>query len=460
MNRKPDSSERTNVARHASPPPIRRGTWVLICMVALTTVALIGLNLRNRSTEQSPSDSTAQDSLANPDAAPHLDDRPQDQAVLPPASARPTTDTPPRGPAQTTLRQPAAAAPLNTWTGSAPSMEARALVTRLVPLDQASGHPDAARAAEWKQDLQLLVQQGDAGVAAVRELLTSGTHYDLGDWGRMNLGYASPRLALLDVLGQSGTADARMALADVLQSTLDPAELGTALRHLETLAPGQYREQALQAARQALAAAEQGGLSDRDMAPAFEILQKFGGPDAVTELDRLSGKYLYYSAMALSQLSADAGLPLLISMAQGDGNRSAGDKLVAQQLLASLAPDHPTALAALLDDVRSDRIGPNGWAFLTMALEGRKFSYENGALDLQPSPASHLDPYHTHLETGNQRYYQALDPAAYTPEWKDRQLAMIEQLLAATQNAAAVEQLQRVRDGIHARQPPVSATGP
>lgn len=429
---------RPTAPRSATEPPVRRGVWVIIFLLTLTTVAAIWMASRKRPTTQPVTDS-------NP---------PEPPAVQ-------TANTQHPAPAHGLIRSKIAVSKPGTIlnpgftpkpSGAQPTAEARELVARLLRTGDLSASPGAAQVAEWSRDFQLLLQQGDAGVAAVREILATGSNYDFGDWGRTNLGYASSRFALFDALAKTGTPDARLALAETLQSTLEPAEIGTVLRHLETLSPGQYREQALQAAQQTIAAAERGSLPGRDIASAFEILQKYGGPETVPQLNRLSEKYVYYSTMALAQLPDDAGLPLLISMAQGEGDRSFAVKLAAQQMLATLAPDHPAAFDALLDNVRSNLIAPSGWKFVAAALEGKNFSYENGTLNPPAATTNTNDLYRAHLIPGNQHYLQAVPPTALTPDWASQQIGLVDQLLAVTRNADAVAQLQRVRGLLQTRQ--------
>ena len=319
------------------------------------------------------------------------------------------------------------------------------MVARLTHWDAGASLPDAARAVQWAHDLDQLVRQGDAGVAAMAEFLSTGSNSDFGSWGRTNVGFSTPRVAFFDALAKIGTPSAVALLGATLQTTLEPAEIGTALRGLDALVPGQYAEVALDAARQALAVAGRGALPERDLAPAFEILQKYGGAEAAPELEKLSEKYVYYSTMALAALPDNAGLSVLAAMAKGEGERSFAVRLAAQQMLALLAPAQPEAREALLTAVCSNVIAPSGWKFVGMALEGKRFAYENGVLDPPPAGTAPAPSYRAHILSGNQHYVQTTDPAAANPAWRERQLALLDQMLAVAKSEDGVAQLRSLR---------------
>jgi hypothetical protein len=75
-------------------------------------------------------------------------------------------------------------------------------------------------------------------------------------------------------------------MVHVLQTTAEPNEVGELARDLEAQAPGQYRDQILQAAREALDMAHNGQLGkDIERGPLYRVFQSLGAayappPDA------------------------------------------------------------------------------------------------------------------------------------------------------------------------------------
>jgi citrate lyase gamma subunit len=91
------------------------------------------------------------------------------------------------------------------------------------------------------------------------------------------LGYASLRLTMLDTLKQIGGPEAQGAMVHVLQTTADPNEILQVAKDLESDAPGQYRDQILQAARETMdmAVRNQSG-TDADRGALNRIFETYG----------------------------------------------------------------------------------------------------------------------------------------------------------------------------------------
>src|SRR5262249_37950705 len=118
--------------------------------------------------------------------------------------------------------QPTVATSPPVWRPE-PSAYTRQLVNNLFNLDQgAAGLPKPAeQVAAWKQNLQQLIQQGAAGVPAIREFLEKNMDLGFGSDGSQMLGYSSARAAMFDALRQIGGPEAGGALVGALQATAD-----------------------------------------------------------------------------------------------------------------------------------------------------------------------------------------------------------------------------------------------
>ena len=174
-------------------PAVRRGTLLLISLVALTCVGLIWLNSHHRREKTESAGATASTSPTDDGSSARMSSASQSfredgQLQM---SDKPRKLSQPAGPTTASLRQPATNATPAAWSGAQPTAAARELVARLLQFDGTPKDLTPARAAEWTRDLQQLAQQGEGGVAAIRELLGTGTDRDFGDWGRTNLGFAT-----------------------------------------------------------------------------------------------------------------------------------------------------------------------------------------------------------------------------------------------------------------------------
>src|SRR5439155_15037834 len=118
------------------------------------------------------------------------------------------------------------------------------VVEGLVALETASGALGEEQAAAWKEKLRQLLQQGDDGVAAIREFLTSNTDFDFGSAGKAALGYSSAREAMFDALAQVGGPLAMAALSEALQTTADPREVASLAQRPEKAEPDRHRQDA------------------------------------------------------------------------------------------------------------------------------------------------------------------------------------------------------------------------
>jgi hypothetical protein len=191
------------------------------------------------------------------------------------SSALPARDIPTVPPAQPPPDPPADSTPVSP----APA-DAAQLVAALQEIGpKAPGVPITPEQADkFKQDLAGLVRQGPAAVPAIRDFLARNIDSDFAKFeGGDLLGFSSLRASLFDALEQIGGPDGQAAMVQALKTTAVPAEILELAKDLEGQAPGQYNDEIVNAAREAveMSAANQLG-SNVEVGPAFRILQNYG----------------------------------------------------------------------------------------------------------------------------------------------------------------------------------------
>jgi hypothetical protein len=315
-------------------------------------------------------------------------------------------------------------------------------VGSLVKLDRAAGKLTAEQANAWKQNLQQLVQQGAAGVPAIRDFLAKSMDFDFGSEAGLTLGYRSARTAMFDALQQIGGPEALSLTLQTIRETGDPREIALLAQSLEKQAPEQYRQEALSVAREALAMAAEGKLQGVDVAPLFDVFQKYGDASVIADLQQATTKWNYYGTMALAQLPDGAGIPTLIQLAQGTTS-ARGNAL---EMLAQASAQYPDARAALLDMARANKIAPGQWPYLTPMLAGQQYHFLDAPLDGSLAPANRAVGNAAYVISGNQHFYSATDAGGLTADQVNQQMRLIDELRAATSDANALKALQEARD--------------
>ena len=238
----------------------RPGTLFLAVVGALVLIAvLITFNFGPPPAVQ-PNSSSAANTAAQPPAAaekfPHISAHiPTIGVVVPSAEARQSTAIAPKK-----------------------------AVADLVEFAAAHGQITHEQAEKFKSEL---VKQGPAAVPAIQDFLEKNMDSMYGE----ELGYSSLRLTMLDTLKQIGGPEAQGAMVHVLQTTAEPNEVLEVAKDLELNAPGQYRDQILQAARETLDMAFQNRLgSNVDCRPFYRVFESYGAvytpPSAVEETRR------------------------------------------------------------------------------------------------------------------------------------------------------------------------------
>jgi len=298
---------------------------------------------------------------------------------------------------------------------------------------------------QWKQSLTQLVQQGAAAVPAMRQFLARNVDLDFGLEGSQILGYSSVRTAMFDALQQIGGPEAMSLMLETLHTTSDPREIALLARNLEGQAPEQYRQEAINAAREALAMAAEGKLDDRDVGPLFEVLQKFGGATAVSDLEQAAGQWKYYASLSLAQLADGAGIPALIQMARDPAAAGKGTLGVALEMLAQVAPQYPEARSALIEQARQNKIPPNLWPYVASSLTGDQYQYRESVFASSGATAAAGDLKAIHIHFGNQNLYSS-GGSGLSPDQINQQLSLIDELLLANNDSTAADPLRQSRD--------------
>src|SRR5262245_19954849 len=210
----------------------------------------------------------------------------------------------------------------------------RLWVSSLVALDLKSGSISADQAASWKQNLRQLITAGPVSVPAIREFLARNQDIDLyAVPGGKQLGYDTTRQALFGALAQIGGPEAEGLLLETLHTTADPGELAALAKNLDALAPGQYRDQLLSAAKETLQMASNGQLAgQRDLGPLFDLFQKLGDGPSADELLAAAKNWGYYATQTLARLPEGAGIDALIKLATDPALATAHPELAYQAL--------------------------------------------------------------------------------------------------------------------------------
>lgn len=192
-------------------------------------------------------------------------------------------------------------------------------IARLTSLKTAPGANQTRVARQAIHALEELIAAGPAALPAIREFLSRNEDLDLaggqskGGRGGVPNDFVVPpslRFALFDVAKHIGGADAEKLLAETLTSTGRGVELAWLARALQDVAPNQYREVALAAARELLgrplAADPNSPLDRNDRENLFSVLAMYGDTSYAAKaqeqliqpngaLDRSALNYLHQS---------------------------------------------------------------------------------------------------------------------------------------------------------------------
>jgi hypothetical protein len=150
------------------------------------------------------------------------------------------------------------------------------LVKSLAEVRPATLTPETAEV--WHENFLKLVDQGTAAVPALAKFFKKyeDVRFDSGP-GPNLLGEPSLRIAFLKLLFDiPGPANVDLQV-EVLKTATEPDEIALIARQLEQQEPGKYEGVISEAAKEALALAQKGGLPGRNTRPLFELLVKSQG---------------------------------------------------------------------------------------------------------------------------------------------------------------------------------------
>lgn len=315
-------------------------------------------------------------------------------------------------------------------------------------------------AAAWDEILVRLIASGPEAVPAIREFLARNADNEWDAGARRVLGYDSARTAMFDALRQIGGTEAEAALAATLAETLSPREIALLARNLELMAPGRHRQAAVDAARQSLATEAIGIVGAQDVAPLFEVLDRFGGDTVATDLEGAAVRWNYYSAIALAQLPDGAGVSTLVRLADGTNSITGRAADPAIQMLGSMATHNEEARAAFLDLARNDRIATSTWGRLGPILAGAEVQFSAGVFGGSASLDHGAGAQQIHLSQGNQNIWTGLPAVAASAEHWEKQLVWLDQLAAIATGPAAQAAIQEAWKLILVRLSPLTASVP
>src|SRR5262249_31625840 len=119
-----------------------------------------------------------------------------------------------------------------------------------------------------------------------------------------------------------------------------------------------------------------------------------------------------------------------------------------QRMLAQVSAESTLAAEALLAQVHADRIPLSAWPGVASALTGTMLQLERTASD--PEADSQPGSQRFHITVGNQNYVEA-PPPDMTPSQVQERIRLIDTLLNATSNPAAIQYLRSARNALNAR---------
>ena len=114
-------------------------------------------------------------------------------------------------------------------------------------------------------------------------------------------------------------------------------------------------------------------------------------------------------------------------------------------MLAQAAPQFPDASAALLEAARRGEIPDAAWRKIATGLAGDQYQLEKPQINSTTGGTAFLGLKGYHIEAGNQNFYSLPFLAERDSDEVKQRLAVIDQLLAVSQNSIALQALQNAR---------------
>jgi hypothetical protein len=222
---------------------------------------------------------------------------------------------------------------------------------------------------------------------------------------------------------------------------------------LEEQAPGQYRAEVVNAARETLDQAAQGRLTVSEVGPLFQVLQSYGDANVAADLAQAIPQWHYYATMALAGLPDGQGVNALAQRVQDTTKGGRSDQAFAFQMLAQVSAEHPEAASALVEQARQNQIPDRAWTKIAEGIAGDQYQLDKPSSDLAKSGLSVPGMKTYHIESGNQNFYSVPINVYGTPDQIAQRRTLIEQLLGVTQNPAAMQALRNARASLPAGTP-------
>jgi hypothetical protein len=324
---------------------------------------------------------------------------------------------------------------------------AQQLINRLAQFDVSKDNLTSDGAKNLNEMFKQLVAQGPAGIPAIRAFLEKNQDVNFAKLqGGIMVDYSTMRLGLIDALKEIGGPDAMAVALKTLQTTADPMELAVASKNLEQEAPGEYREQAANAATQSLSRALANGLGEHDIAPLFQVLESYGNSGALPVLEKAFSQWSYYSAIALANLPGGEGIPALARLAQDPTTVANGQSDIALRMLAQVSGDNSQASEVLLQLARQNQISGQAWSGIASGLAGYNLELGTPLVNRTPTPLSGPGIQYFHIEEGGG---QNVFTTPLSASWMDQQInsriSLVDELIAANPTGAPIEDLQQAR---------------
>jgi len=251
------------------------------------------------------------------------------------------------------------------------------LVAEILEISSTEGPITAEKAEKFKRNLEELIKQGAGSVPAIRELLEKKLEYDFADVpGGEQVGYASLRASMIDALKQIGGPEAQEAMVQVLQTSALPSELLAIANNLDQDAPGLYRDQILNAARESLAIAATNQYANVELGPAFRILQNYGAANTTADAAK-NEPANFNNAINLANMPEGQGLASLVQMAENPS--SASGQTIATEMIAQMAGQNSKALDAVIQMAQNGQISNGTWEKLAPILGGDQYQIGSSA---------------------------------------------------------------------------------
>jgi hypothetical protein len=345
-------------------------------------------------------------------------------------------------------------------------IEAEALLADLERAGEEAGPISPARAKEIDGYFRSLSALGEAAVPAMAALLRSGRDASFVDArGRTPATYPTLRAGLIETLGRNATPEAIALLSETLETAIAPAEVAALARALERRAPGVYREQLLEAARGSVAAAAEALQSGVPTSPdaavrvgaLFDTMGDLGDINLLTETLREQQDvpaWKTYSMLALAQSGEAEGVRALRDLLDPVEGAVAEEDWFALQMLGQAASRSTEAGEALLEVAiaRGREIPAREWKQLAAVMRGYSYDFPQGTPPALSAAAGQdmgmdVDLYGSQVKLRQ----KTTDPSRWPANRAQRQLALIDQLLATGPPAEAAEALQQAREWIVSR---------